>query len=90
MCCLGEALRDTTNQLEWCTNVILPGVLDGVRAAGLPEEPPVVIRTHAMDPYAIIPAAGQMYSNLSPSRSITANRSPRGSRAARISRFTSP
>ena len=64
MCCLGEALEGTTNQLEWCTNVILPGVLDGMRAAGLKAEPPVVIRTHAMDPYAIMPAAYQVYSNL--------------------------
>ena len=64
MVCLGEALRDTPNQLEWCTNVILPGVLDGMRAAGLKEQPPVVIRTHAMDAYAIMPAAYQVYSNL--------------------------
>ena len=64
MVCLGEALRETPNQLEWCTNVILPGVLDGMRAANLKEEPPVVIRTHAMDPYAIMPAAYQVYSNL--------------------------
>ena len=62
--CLGEALRDTANQLEWCTNVILPGVLDGLRAAGLNEQPPVVIRTHAMDPYAVMPAAFKVYSNL--------------------------
>lgn len=62
--CLGEALRDTPHQLEWCTNVILPGVLDGMRAAGLKEQPPVVIRTHAMDPYAIMPAAFMVYSNL--------------------------
>jgi len=64
MVCLGEALRDTPNQLEWCTNVILPGVLDGMRAAHLPEEPPVVIRTHAMDAEAILPAAFQVYTNL--------------------------
>jgi hypothetical protein len=62
--CLGEALRGTPNQLEWCTNVILPGVLDGMREAGLKEEPPIVIRTHAMDAYAIMPAAYQVYSNL--------------------------
>ena len=64
MTCLGEALRGTENQLEWCTNVILPGVLEGMRAAHLKEEPPVVIRTHAMDPYAIMPAAYLMYSNI--------------------------
>lgn len=64
MCCLGEALEGTANQLEWCTNVILRGALEGMREAGLKEEPPVVIRTHAMDPYAIMPAAYQIYSNL--------------------------
>jgi hypothetical protein len=64
MVCLGEALRDTPNQLEWCTNVILPGVLDGMRAAGLKEQPPVVIRTHAMDACAIIPAALKVYTNI--------------------------
>ena len=64
MVCLGEALQGTANQLEWCTNVILPGVLDGMRAANLKEEPPVVIRTHAMDPYAIMPAAYEVYSNI--------------------------
>jgi hypothetical protein len=62
--CLGEALSGTPNQLEWCTNVILPGVLDGMKEAGLKAEPPVVIRTHAMDAYAIMPAAYQVYSNL--------------------------
>jgi len=62
--CLGEALRGTPNQLEWCTNVILPGVLDGMKAGGLPTEPPIVIRTHAMDPLVIMPAAYQVYSNL--------------------------
>jgi hypothetical protein len=62
--CLGEALRGTANQVEWCTNVILPGVLDGMRTAHLTEEPPIIIRTHAMDPYAVMPAAFQIYSNL--------------------------
>jgi hypothetical protein len=64
MVCLGEALQGTANQLDWCTNVILPGVLDGMKAAGLKEEPPVVIRTHAMDANAIIPTAVRMYTNI--------------------------
>ena len=64
MVCLGEALQGTPNQLEWCTNVILPGVLDGMKAAGLKDQPPVIIRTHAMDAGAIMPAAYQVYSNL--------------------------
>jgi len=62
--CLGEALQGTDNQIEWATKTILPGVLDGMRAAGLQEQPPVVIRTHAMNPEAIMPACLQVYSNL--------------------------
>ena len=62
--CLGEALRGTANQLAWCTNAILPGVLDGMKEAGLKTEPPIVIRTHAMDADAVMPAAYQVYSNL--------------------------
>lgn len=62
--CLGEALRGTENQIEWCTNAILPGVLDGMKATGLTAEPPVVIRTHAMDGEAIMPVAFKVYTNL--------------------------
>lgn len=64
MVCLGEALQGTENQINWATNTILPGVLDGMRAAGLKEQPPVVIRTHAMNPEAIMPACFTVYSNL--------------------------
>jgi hypothetical protein len=64
MVCLGEALQGTENQIAWATNAILPGVLDGMKAAGLKEQPPVVIRTHAMNPEVIMPACFQVYSNL--------------------------
>jgi hypothetical protein len=64
MVCLGEALQGTSNQVAWATQTILPGVLDGMKAAGLKAQPPVVIRTHAMDATAIIPACFQVYSNL--------------------------
>jgi hypothetical protein len=64
MLCLGEALQGTSNQVAWATQTVLPGVLDGMKAAGLKEQPPVVIRTHAMDPYAIMPACFKVYSNL--------------------------
>ena len=64
MVCLGEALQGTENQINWATNTILPGVHDGMRAAGLKEQPPVVIRTHAMNPEAIMPACFTVYSNL--------------------------
>ncbi len=64
MVCLGEALQGTENQINWATNTILPGVLDGMKAAGLKEQPPVVIRTHAMVPEAIMPACFKVYTNL--------------------------
>jgi hypothetical protein len=64
MVCLGEALKGVTNQVEWCTQVILPGVKAGMKAAGLTEEPPVVIRTHATDATVVMPAALKVYSNL--------------------------
>ncbi len=64
MVCLGEALKGVTNQVEWCTQVILPGVKDGMKAAGLNAEPPVVIRTHATDATVVMPAALEVYSNL--------------------------
>lgn len=64
MPCLGEALQGTPNQIDWATHVILPGVHDGMKAAGLTTEPPVVFRTHAMDPAAIMPAAFKVYGNL--------------------------
>jgi hypothetical protein len=64
MICLGEALQGVTNQVEWCTQVILPGVKDGMKAAGLTEEPPVVVRTHATDATVVMPAALKVYSNL--------------------------
>ncbi|HLP75708.1 MAG TPA: hypothetical protein VK327_02210, partial [Candidatus Paceibacterota bacterium] len=64
MVCLGEALQGTENQINWATSTILPGVLDGMKAAGLKGQPPIVFRTHAMNPEAVIPACFQVYSNL--------------------------
>lgn len=64
MLCLGEALRGTSNQVAWATQTILPGVLDGMKAAGLKEQPPVVIRTHTLDAEAVIPRCFEVYSNL--------------------------
>jgi len=64
MACLGEALQGIDNQVQWCTQVILPGVKDGMAAAGLTAEPPVVIRTHATDARVIMPEALKVYRNL--------------------------
>jgi hypothetical protein len=62
--CLGEALKGSPNQIEWETNVIFPGILDGMKEAGLKEEPPVIFRDHAFDPYAVLPPAYRAYTNL--------------------------
>ena len=62
--CLGEAMLDVDRQKRWLTEVILPGVKDGMQAAGLREEPPVMIRAHATDPAVVIPAALDAYSNI--------------------------
>lgn len=64
MLCLGEALQGLDNQVQWCTQVVLPGVKDGMKEAGLTQEPPVVIRTHATDARVVIPAALKVYKNL--------------------------
>lgn len=64
MVCLGEALQVLEEQKKWCTDVILPGIKDGMAQAGLTEEPPVVIRTHATNARVIMPAALQVYKNL--------------------------
>jgi len=39
-------------------------VLHGWKAAGVREQPPGVIRTHARNPEAVMPACFQVYSNL--------------------------
>jgi hypothetical protein len=64
MPCLGEALQGQENQTRWLTDVILAGIKDGAREAGLKEEPPVVIRTHATDLRQAMPAALKVYKNL--------------------------
>lgn len=64
MPCLGEALQEQSAQTRWMTEVILPGVKDGMKAAGLTEEPPVVLRTHATDATLVMPEALKVYRNL--------------------------
>lgn len=64
MPCLGEALQEQAAQTRWMTEVILPGVKDGMKAAGLTSEPPVVLRTHATDATKVMPEALKVYQNL--------------------------
>jgi hypothetical protein len=62
--CLGEALRGTENHVEWFTKVIIPGVKDGMKALGVSEEPPIILRAHATEPKAVMEAALPIYKNL--------------------------
>jgi hypothetical protein len=64
MFCLGEALQGMDNQIYWCTQVILPGVKDGMAQAHLTAEPPVIMRTHATDARIVMPEALKIYKNL--------------------------
>jgi hypothetical protein len=64
MPCLGEALQEQTAQTRWMTEVIIPGVKDGMSAAGLTAEPPIVLRTHATDATKVMPEALKVYRNL--------------------------
>jgi hypothetical protein len=62
--CLGEALRGTDNQRGFLTDTVLLGIKDGMVAAGLKEQPPVVVRAHATDPDVVMPAGFEVYQNI--------------------------
>ncbi|MGC4031278.1 MAG: hypothetical protein QM754_05965 [Tepidisphaeraceae bacterium] len=64
MPCLGEALQGIENQKFWLNEVAIAGIKDGMKLAGLTEEPPVVIRTHATDLRKILPDTFKLYSNI--------------------------
>ena len=64
MVCLGEALRGTQNKTDWFLDTILPAVKEGVKEAGLAEEPPLILRGHDCDANGIMDVATKQYSNL--------------------------
>lgn len=64
MVCLGEALRGYDNKTEWFVKTIIPAVKEGMRQAGIGEEPPIILRAHDCDPFAAIAGAEELYSNL--------------------------
>jgi hypothetical protein len=64
MICLGEALQGNQNQEQWLNEVILPGVKDGMQQAGLHDEPPIIVRTHATDLRQYLPESLKIYHNL--------------------------
>ncbi|MDR1883350.1 MAG: glycoside hydrolase family 20 zincin-like fold domain-containing protein [Prevotella sp.] len=62
--CLGEAMDTYTDDVEWFTKTIIPGVRDGLRALNRTDEPPVVLRAHDTDCKTVMEAALPLYKNL--------------------------
>jgi len=63
--CLGEALSGQANQELWMRQTIIPAVKEGISRLGLKQEPPVIVRAHAVsDMKALMTAALQGYRNL--------------------------
>jgi hypothetical protein len=60
---LGEALAPRYGP-EWLAKTIIPGVKDGMAAAGIKDEPPIIVRAHATDIERAIPLALQSYKNI--------------------------
>ncbi|RZK40998.1 MAG: hypothetical protein EOO90_12985 [Pedobacter sp.] len=65
MVALGEAMEGVgQDDVDWFTKTIIPGVKDGLKAANITEEPPIVLRAHDTDAPMVMKAALPMYKNL--------------------------
>ena len=65
MVALGEAMEGVgQDDIDWFTKTIIPGVKDGLKAAGIKDEPPIVLRAHDTDAPAVMKAALPIYKNL--------------------------
>lgn len=65
MVALGEAMEGVgQDDIDWFTKTIIPGVKDGLNAAGIKDEPPIVLRAHDTDAPAVMKAALPIYKNL--------------------------
>ncbi len=63
MMTLGEALSPQYGP-EWLTKTIIPGVKDGMREAGMTQEPPIVVRAHATRIEEAMKQALPLYKNI--------------------------
>ncbi|MBT2561274.1 hypothetical protein J7E50_10565 [Pedobacter sp. ISL-68] len=65
MVALGEAMEGVgQDDIDWFTKTIIPGVKDGLKAAGIKEEPPIVLRAHDTDAPSVMKAALPLYKSL--------------------------
>ena len=62
--CLGEAINTLDDDVQWFTKTIIPGVLDGLKALGRTDEPPIVLRGHDTNAPVVMKAALPLYHNL--------------------------
>lgn len=62
--CLGEAIATREDDVEWFTETIIPGVKDGLKARGVTEEPPLLLRAHDTDCKMVMDEALKHYKNL--------------------------
>ncbi|HPO70426.1 MAG TPA: hypothetical protein PKV53_08960, partial [Anaerohalosphaeraceae bacterium] len=63
--CLGEALKGQENQEAWMNETIIPAVKQGLAALGKTEEPPIVVRAHAVSNVKqMVESALKHYTNL--------------------------
>lgn len=63
--CLGEALSGQENQERWMNETVIPGVKEGMKRLGRTEEPPIVVRSHAVgDVKSMVESALKHYKNL--------------------------
>lgn len=62
---LGEAMEGVgQDDVDWFTKTIIPGVQDGLKAAGIKNEPPIVLRAHDTDAPRVMAASLPLYKNL--------------------------
>lgn len=62
---LGEAMEGVgQDDVDWFTKTIIPGVRDGLKAAGIKDEPPIVLRAHDTDAPRVMAASLPLYKNL--------------------------
>jgi hypothetical protein len=65
MVALGEAMEGVgQDDVDWFTKTIIPGVKDGLKAANIKDEPPIVLRAHDTDAPAVMKVALPLYKNL--------------------------
>ena len=62
--CLGEAMSGITTDIEWMTETIIPGILDGLNNNSLTSLPPIILRSHDTYAPAVLKAALPLYPNI--------------------------